>query len=125
MGEDWSEGKQEEITTDDLVLMLGEWQIKERRLLKIVKRYEIAIPPLQQELAKSKSTGLSVQTSLESERKQSESLRQRILQLEKQVHEIALERDEVKKELTVRVADSVKSGKRVKSPKAEGEWKSV
>jgi len=96
------QNKEPEITTDDLVLMIGESTIKQRHSERVTNHFKNQILSLQSELAKEKSLNISLKEKIGKGNDeiviQMNSLKARILQLEDQTHAIALERDEVKKE---------------------------
>jgi septal ring factor EnvC (AmiA/AmiB activator) len=122
----------QEITTDDLVLMIGEAAIEKRQAWKAMQNMKQEIIALRQTLAKEQSIQASLrqqiktsdeeskiiaelqsqngqlenrlqQVQAENERslteriKNEDSLHARIVQLEEQCHQVALERDEIRK----------------------------
>lgn len=113
-----------EITTDDLVFMLGEKMINERQKDKILRFKDRQYQELyrqaqqmqsqmQQVMAEAQSKSLAVDES----RASNESLRTRIAQLEKQVHEVALERDDWKEKYAAMLAERNEIAMSVKSKK--------
>jgi chromosome segregation ATPase len=96
-----------EITTDDLVLMIGEYTLKERQYNRITAVRDRQFQAMQQALLKTQSLLAeaerarsdlqnqvgSMTSTEETIRKSEQSLRDRILALEDQLHATALERD--------------------------------
>ena len=139
---DWEEAelggqmqtKEPEMTTDDLVLMVGESVISRRHAERIVAHLRQEIATLHQNLAKEKSIRASLKeqvNTLDADNnnkagkiseleanvvKANESLRSRILQLESQVHQVALERDAARKD-TRDALDEINALKAVKTKK--------
>jgi uncharacterized small protein (DUF1192 family) len=100
-----------ELTTDDLAMMLGEAAMRERQAAKIqrfqVNQYQI----LRERCLKAESIAAGEQVTIDSltanldaATKSVTSLQARIAQLEDQVHRVALERDEAKKDCREAVA---------------------
>ena len=90
------------LSTDDLVMMIGEAAVLERQSQKIIRILQQQGATLQKELLEQKSKSIAATD------KASEPLRQRIVDLEKQVHETALERDALMK-----MTAKAKKGKKV------------
>jgi chromosome segregation ATPase len=100
-----------QMTTDDLVLMIGEGAIRERQQQRVGAWYERELAALRQDCLKMQSLlAQATQRSAEMEsrcdataatgRQETDSLRTRIGNLEDQVHRTALERDTARKALT-------------------------
>ena len=140
---DWQEaetGQQSEpsLTTDDLVLWIGEAVIKEKQQGRISVYQQQKIQALENEILKSKSLSAGTNTKLEELVIENNNLKAeiirlktnletiqnerhpRIIQLEEQIHTIALERDEARRnEQTVfneleELKISIKSKRKVK-----------
>lgn len=105
--------KEPEMTTDDLVMMVGEATIKLRHSERMVNFLKQKVAALINTGAKEKSLALTLKSQIDTLLKekeattnliqstggQTESLKVRIVQLEDQVHSVALERDEARKEV--------------------------
>lgn len=105
--------KEPEMTTDDLVMMVGEATIKLRHSERMVNFLKQKVAALINTEAKEKSLALSLKSQIDtllkekeattnliqSTESQTDSLKVRIVQLEDQVHSVALERDEARKEV--------------------------
>jgi hypothetical protein len=99
-----------DMTTDDLVLMIGEGAIRERQQQKIRQYFERQLGAMQQEMLRAQSLAVA---QAEQEKSQAvASLQTRVVDLEKQVHETALERDEAIKKMKEAKSPAV-SGKKV------------
>jgi len=122
--------KEPSLTTDDLVLWIGEFTVKEKQQGRITAFQQQKIQALESEILKLKSgsSGLNIkleQFEIENNRLKTEvanltlsittaqkEQHPRIVQLEEQVHSVALERDEAKKEvLELKSKPSVKRKK--------------
>lgn len=115
MGDTWDaepeQLKEPEMTTDDLVMMVGEATIKLRHSKKMVIFLKQKVAALINTEAKEKSLALTLKSqidtllkekeaaanSIQSIGSQTESLKARIVQLENQVAEVAAQRDEAQK----------------------------
>lgn len=92
-----------EMTTDDLVLMIGEGAIRERQAAKIRAHYERQIIAMQQDALKERSQAMAraeqekiaaVDLIRQDKDNSVASLQARIADLERQVYRTACERDE-------------------------------
>ena len=119
---DWQEaevGKQPELaptlSTDELVLWLGEAVINEKQQRRIAAFQQQKIQVLENEALKDKSVSMGINTKIEELVVEIANLKltleavrneqhPRIVQLEEQVHAIALERDALVKELQIHTA---------------------
>ena len=90
-----------DLTTDDLVFMIGEAAVQKKGQDKIIKFQNKVIQALHTELAKAQSLAAGKETLLgeiEAAKKSSDGKDIYIKQLETGSHAIALERDNLKKE---------------------------
>jgi len=97
---DWGNAEQpSEITTDDLVIMIGEYAIKERQINKTVQGFNEKIALLQQALAKEQSAQLSLKQQIETlaqDKIDIENIKSELLQAQnsfKQANEQLAEKD--------------------------------
>ena len=86
------------LSTDDLVFMIGEGAVRERQLTKTIRFLNQKAVALQRAVNQCQCAEL---------KRQNESYQKRILDLEKQVHETALERDGLAKTL-----EKIKGGRK-------------
>lgn len=84
-----AQDKEPELSTDDLIFMIGEGAIKEHNAGKIITYLRQQITAQQKLLLKEQSLHKSVEDNAQKEK----SLQNRIVQLEDQAHKVAIERD--------------------------------
>jgi chromosome segregation ATPase len=124
-----------QMTTDDLVLLIGEKEINLRHSGKKIAALGGIVQNLQGQLAAAESASITIANDKESAMQQAQNtakelagLRERILSLEDQVHSVALERDEARQQILKleeankqlaekRSANQVKNDKRTTSSK--------
>jgi hypothetical protein len=108
---------QSSITTDDLVFMIGEKEVQLRDRAKNIAMLTARCKELLAENARLKA----VEQKTIDATKKAESLSGRILDLEKQVHETALERDAARHKLSEMIAVSNKAFEELETEELETE----
>lgn len=93
------------LTTDDLVIMIGEAAIEKRQSTKIINEHRTMLARAMSQL-RTLEVAEAEKDSLLASR---ESLNQRVISLEDQVHKTALERDEARNDLSEMTTRVVRS----------------
>jgi len=94
-----TEPQEVQVSTDDLVFMIGESVVRDRQNLKRLNYLDKQVGLARQELLEAKSLSMGYQQKNEAFEKVNKSLNDRILQMEKQLHDLAIERDNYRDQL--------------------------
>lgn len=131
LGDGSQEGKPPEMTTDDLVMMVGEANINLKHSERVVRYLKQRVEELLKSVSKERAISLELKNQVETVNKdknsftetltrhnqEKESFHNRIVQLENQLQTVAGEREELKKTVQEFIEAEAEKKKAVKRKK--------